>query len=399
MQTQKLAALAGILGGAVALAAPADAQQTLTLQTINSSGTNTSPATGQTLDLSNATNAPLFGAALTAFNAKNSDTVYQNATSFTPAGQPVSPQFFPFGGPSVPVNSNLAVTGHLTASGTAGSTNYFNFAESDGAQIGLHGAATSPPNQGTELLLFDPNSNLVAVASGNAPDGLSSIIDFTVPGGDGGAWQTAITQGVNTTSAINYRLEFQLPYSALSPFTTNVIGSGQEKNGSLGAYDVNANAGDNLAFDVNATTPLTATELLLYDSNGNLVAIASGNGSDGLSSIIDFTVPGGDAGEWQIQVAPSPNIPVPQAYAYDLAIQGFSGLGPVNPSPVPEPSTWAMALVGFAGLGLMGFRRAGRARARPLPRPPLIKTNQRSRFGAYLRHSNHPPCRRARFRT
>ncbi len=366
MQTQKLAALAGILGGAVALAAPADAQQTLTLQTVNSSGTNTSPATGQTLDLSNATNAPLFGAALTAFNAKNSDTVYQNATSFTPGGQPVSPQFFPFGGPSVNVNSNLVVTGRLTASGTAGSTNYFNFAESDGAQIGLHGAATSPPNRGTELLLFDPNSNLIAVASGNAPDGLSSIIDFTVPGGDGGAWQTAITQGVNTTSAINYRLEFQLPYSALSAFTTNVIGSGQEKNGSLGAYDVNASVGDNLAFDVNATTPLTATELLLYDPNGNLVAIASQNGSDGLSSIIDFTVPGGDAGEWQIQVAPSPNIPVPQAYAYDLAIQGFSGLGPVNPSPVPEPSTWVMAFVGFAGLGLMGFRRADRARARSL---------------------------------
>jgi hypothetical protein len=41
MQTQKLAALAAILGGAVALA-PADAQETFTLQTINSSGTNTS---------------------------------------------------------------------------------------------------------------------------------------------------------------------------------------------------------------------------------------------------------------------------------------------------------------------------------------------------------------------
>jgi hypothetical protein len=146
-----------------------------------------------------------------------------------------------------------------------------------------------------------------------------------------------------------------------------VIGSGQEKNGSLGAYNVNANAGDNLSFDVHATTPLTGTELLLSDPNGNLVAVAAQNGSDGFSSIIDFTVPSGDAGEWQIQVAPDPNIPVPQAYAYDLAIQGFSGLGPVNPSPVPEPSTWVMAFVGFAGLGLMGFGRAGRARARPLP--------------------------------
>jgi hypothetical protein len=105
----------------------------------------------------------------------------------------------------------------------------------------------------------------------------------------------------------------------------------------------------------------------LSDPNGNLVAVAAGNASDGLSSIIDFTVPDGDAGEWQIQVAPSQTLPVPQAYAYDLAIQGFSGLGPVNPTPGPELSTWVMAFVGFAGLGSMGFRRAGRERARALP--------------------------------
>ena len=84
------------------LATPADAQETLTLQTITSIGTNTSPGTAQTLDLSDATNAPLFAAALTAFNAKNSDTIFQNSTSFDPGGQPVSPQFYPFGGPSVP---------------------------------------------------------------------------------------------------------------------------------------------------------------------------------------------------------------------------------------------------------------------------------------------------------
>jgi len=91
MQTQKLAALAAILFGAFAFAAPADAQVTLTLQTIDATGTNTSPGTAQTLDLSNATNGPLFGAALTAFNANNSDTVRQDATScFTPGGQLVS---------------------------------------------------------------------------------------------------------------------------------------------------------------------------------------------------------------------------------------------------------------------------------------------------------------------
>ena len=351
MQAQKLSALAFLLSGAAALSAPVAAQETLTLQTIPSTGTNTSASTAQTIDLSDATNIPLFNAALAAFNAQNSDKIFQNQTSFSATGQFVSPELFPFGGPAVSVNSDVAVTGHLTASGTAGSNNYFNFAETAGADISLYGTATSPPNQGTELLLFDPNGNLVAIASGNAPDGLSSIIDFTVPGGDGGEWQTAITQGITTTSPINYRLQFRTPYAALSLFTTNVIGSGEEKSGSLGTYDVNANAGDSLAFDVKANTASTATALLLFDPNGNLVAVASGNGGDGYSSLIDFTIPAGDGGEWQIQVSPNSYLPTPQAYAYDLMIQGFSGLGPVNPTAVPEPRVWALLLLGFGGLG------------------------------------------------
>ena len=73
MQTRKLAALAAILGAAAALAPPAAAQETFTLQTVNSSGTNTSQGAAQMLDLSDATNGPLFSAALTAFNARNSD--------------------------------------------------------------------------------------------------------------------------------------------------------------------------------------------------------------------------------------------------------------------------------------------------------------------------------------
>ena len=50
MQTQKLASLAAILGGAVALATAADAQETLTLQTITSTGTNTSQGAAQTIE-------------------------------------------------------------------------------------------------------------------------------------------------------------------------------------------------------------------------------------------------------------------------------------------------------------------------------------------------------------
>ena len=366
MNSKPLLLLTTLLtGSAMGLSVSANAE-TLTLQTVQSSGANTSPGAAQTLDLSDGTNVPLFDAALTAFNVRNSDRVLQDATSFTAAGQFVSPRFFPFGGPVVAVNSNLNVVGHLTAPGTAGATNYFGLPETPGAQIRLFGKATQPPNQGTELLLSDENANLVAVATGNV-DGLSSRIDFIVPDGGSGTWQTAITQGLSTTVPINYLLQVQLPYSALSQFTTNVIGSGQEKSGSLGTYDVNANTGEDLAFDLNATTPLTATELELFDPNGNLVAIAAGNGPDGLSSIIDFTVPDGEPGEWRIEVAPSEILPVPQAYAYDLAIQGASGLGP---APVPEPSTWALALAGFVSLALMSWRRAGREMSSALSAAP-----------------------------
>ena len=83
-------------------------------------------------------------------------------------------------------------------------------------------------------------------------------------------------------------------------------------------YSVNANAGDNLHFAT--TTPAGGPnefinnlypELLLFDPNGNLVAVAAGNAADGRNSVIDFTVPSGDAGKWTIEVTPSPNTALP----------------------------------------------------------------------------------------
>ena len=82
-------------------------------------------------------------------------------------------------------------------------------------------------------------------------------------------------------------------------------------------YYVPANVGDQLAFST--STPTSGPpeiqngfypELLLYDPNGNLVAVASGNASDGRNSIIDFTVPSGDAGQWGIEVTASPIHPM-----------------------------------------------------------------------------------------
>ena len=97
-------------------------------------------------------------------------------------------------------------------------------------------------------------------------------------------------------------------------------------------YAVDANAGDNLHFAT--TTPAGGPnefvnnffpELLLYDPNGNLVAVAAGNASDGRNSVIDFTVPAGDAGKWTIEVTPSPNTPLPSSGEYGLLVTGATG--------------------------------------------------------------------------
>ena len=54
--------------------------------------------------------------------------------------------------------------------------------------------------------------------------------------------------------------------------------------------------------------PLPRTPAL-RDENGNLVAIASGNATDGRNSVMDFTIPDGDSGAWSVQVAPHRRVP------------------------------------------------------------------------------------------
>ena len=61
----------------------------------------------------------------------------------------------------------------------------------------------------------------------------------------------------------------------------------------------------NLTATTTVRTRKTLPELLLYDPNGNLVAIANGNGANGSDSVIDFTIPDGDGGAWTAQVTGS----------------------------------------------------------------------------------------------
>ena len=98
-------------------------------------------------------------------------------------------------------------------------------------------------------------------------------------------------------------------------------------------FSFNLQAGDAPQFVVSAKDPTKGfPELLLYDPNGNLVAVAAGNGSNGSDSVIDFTIPNGDGGSWTVEVTQSPNVPLAKNYfSYDLEITGATGAGTVTP--------------------------------------------------------------------
>ena len=111
-------------------------------------------------------------------------------------------------------------------------------------------------------------------------------------------------------------------------------------------YSVNVNAGDNLAFTT--TTPAGGpgefinnldTELLLFDANGNLVAVAAGNAPDGRNSVIDFTVPAGDAGTWTIAITS------PDGTFGEYAILATGATGALSPFVVTSTTPATGALV------------------------------------------------------
>jgi hypothetical protein len=265
-------------------------------------------------------------------------------------------------GTAQPVSPTYAASEALGSITSGSSQEFFSIAATDGKTISLRVDAATPATQFPELLLYDPNGNLVAVAAGNASNGSSSIIDFTVPSGDSGNWTAEVVGSPNAPNPATNFFSYDLKLTgSVIQYSTDVLGALNDPN-DPGFYALSANAGDNLHFLVNGATPATQyPELLLYDPNQNLVAVAAGNASNGSSSIIDFTVPSGDAGNWIAEVAGSPNVPNPATnlFSYDLLIQGDTGNGPINPlaSPVPEPSTITFLAASFAGVILTRRRR------------------------------------------
>jgi PEP-CTERM motif len=262
--------------------------------------------------------------------------VDQTPASLSPTGQAVSPQFY-----------GSDVLGSITGGAPQ---EYYTTSVLAGQNLDFQVSPTNPASQPTELLLYDNNGNLVAIASGNGSDGVSSVIDYTVPGGGSGAWTEEVT------SPIGGSYSYDLRYTSPLTYTTNVLGA---INSTLDPnyYSISTNVGNNLDLYVRSTTPIDQNvELLLYDPNGNLVAIASGNAPDGESSIIEYNIPGGDAGNWVAEVLD----PTSTLYSYDLQIQGASGTGPVNPLAAPTPEPSLVALLGISLVGMALARKSAR---------------------------------------
>ena len=214
---------------------------------------------------------------------------------------------------------------------------------------------TSPDlgaSQGTELLLFDGQGNLVAVAAGNGSDGSSVITYNATTGGD---WSVAAT---NTGSGTyNFNLGINGYSGTGMPVLEQAFG-GQTSAATQQSTDVliPANAGDTL--NLNATSPDLApgsnTALLLFDNDGNLVAVAEGNGPGG-SSVLTYQVPGGGGGLWTGEVED----PSAMAYDYNLNVYGETAGNAYLEYPTttttattPEPGSLGLLLLGLAVCGL-----------------------------------------------
>jgi hypothetical protein len=242
----------------------------------------------------------------------------RSRTSSSDTAQPVSPTHM-----AVDVFGTIAQ--HRPAA-------VFSFDLQPGDQPQFAVSAKDPAKGFPELLLRDPNGNLVAIASGNGANGSDSVIDFTIPDGAGGSWTVEVTQSPSAPVAKNvFPYDLRITGSPMT-YRTDVLGRIGSSN--KPAFDrVATRDGDHLHFHVSAKDPAKGfPELLLRDPNGNLVAVAVGNGSNGSDCVIDFTVPGGGAGSWTVAVAQSPNVPPTRNhFAYDLEITGATGAGPVIP--------------------------------------------------------------------
>ena len=223
------------------------------------------------------------------------------------------------------------------------STSFYSFALSQGQSATI--ALQSLNSSNVSFTLYNDQGDVLAVSSPGATNYTAGLNNFVAPDdgtyyvqvtGDAGAqFNLVVTLGADFTTQPHTTIATAQDITATElsglPGTGGALGSLSSTNGT-DFYSVNANAGDNLHFAT--STPAGGPnefvnnlypELLLYDPNGNLVAVANGNASDGRNSVIDFTVPDKDAGKWTIEVTASPNTPTLTAGEYGLLVTGATG--------------------------------------------------------------------------
>ena len=284
------------------------------------------------------------------------DTLYQ----YAPDGTELTSTFFNAYQPGLAVLGD--VPGELPLPPPTEPVYSFELSGGESASIALQGLNDT----NVAFTLYDDNGDVLAYSSPGATNYTAGLNNFVSPddetyyvqvtGDPMATFNLVVTRGADFNTQPNNQYPNAQDITATELSGSNklggVLGYLQNTNGTIGTdfYSVNANAGDNLHFAT--TTPSGGPgefvnnfypELLLYDPNGNLVAIAAGNASDGRNSVIDFTVPDGDAGTWTMEVAPSPNTPTPTYGEYGLLATGATGA--LSPFVVTGTTPAAGALV------------------------------------------------------
>jgi len=238
------------------------------------------------------------------------------------------------------------IIGHIdrmAALGTLGrppapTTDFYSFRLDQGESVWV--VVSSRNGKTVHFMLDDAQGDVLrlSVTGTNVNAALNNVVAGTyyvaVAGAAGAQYNVVITRGADfsiqphSTPATAQNVTATLRSG--DPGLGGALGYLTNSGSTIGTdfYAVNANVGDNLQFAtstpggrINNFFP----ELLLFDPNGNLVAVAAGNAADGRNSVIDFTVPQGDAGTWTIEVTPSPNTEAPTQGEYGLLVTGATG--------------------------------------------------------------------------
>jgi len=266
--------------------------------------------------------------------------------------QPLDSSAIVFGAQNRSQDNRMAVLGTIQSAADNADTYSFQLLTGESATV----AVAALNGKSVRFALEDDQGNVLALSQTGATN-LSAFLNnlvapragtyyVSVTGAVGVTYNLVVTRGADFATQPNNTSPGAQDLSATQEAGPNfggVLGylSDTAPNFGTDFYKVNANAGDNLHFATSTPAGGLNTlnpELLLFDANGNLVAIAAGNASDGRNSVIDFTVPSGDAGSWTIAVTS----PDGSTGYYGLHVSGATGaLSPVFATST-NPATGAL---------------------------------------------------------